>query len=457
MPRRRLASRGAARAAAAAASALAATLTAADVARAQNAEGFYYSEDSALMAGAVTARPADNASLWYNPAGLASVERGRVSANGSVFGLRIRRIPAAVETRVAGAEIELHGDSTDIIAVPNTLGASFRLADGVALGLGLFVTERDVRQAADDVIDEPLPEIEGATLSERVDLQSDVTKYHLGPGIGVRLAPGLRLGASVFVTYRTDVQIAQLAFGFTSPFGNGHDIVQGTVATTLLGLTGAVGFQADLGPHARIGLVARPPELFLHGSSEGAAVAASSESDDTPTSELLIARAVDPESGSSMLAPPRFTAGVVLLPVPSIEIGADVDFTTGLDDEALGISRSPVVNGRAGIRAAVSDRLVLGGGLFTDFSAQSELGEFLGAEDVDWFGGSAGATLRTPLTLADDPERKEGVVLSTTLAVRYAMGIGQARAIIVAEVDELAVRDVVFHDVMPFFGSSILF
>ncbi len=430
----------------------------ADAASAQNTEGFFYSEDAALLAGAVTARPADNASLWYDPAGLAAIERGRVSANGSVFGLRLRHIPAALETRVGGAFVELDSDARDIIAVPNALTVAFQLADGATLGVGLFVTERDVRKSADDVIDEPIPDVEGATLSERVDIQSDITKYHLGPGIGFRLADGLRLGAAVFVTYKTESSIAQLALGFASPVGNGHEIVQGTVSTTLVGLTGSVGLQADLGQHVHLGLTARPPELFLHGSAEGGAVSAQSYTLEAPAlSELQIARAIDPDAGSSMLAPPRFTAGILIVPHRELEIGADVDFATGMDNEAIGISRSPVINARAGVRGMVSPKLILGGGAFTDLSPQSELGGFLGAEVIDWFGGVFGLTLRTPLALADDPEKTEALVLSTTLAVRYALGVGDARAIAIGDVEDLLVRDVVYHDIMPFFGSSILF
>jgi long-subunit fatty acid transport protein len=109
------------------------------------------------MAGAVVARPADNGSLWYNPAGLAAIDRGRVSASGSVFGLRVRHVPAALEARLGGARIALDADSVDVIAVPHALTAAFRLADGVTLGAGLFATQRDVRKSADVAADEPLP------------------------------------------------------------------------------------------------------------------------------------------------------------------------------------------------------------------------------------------------------------------------------------------------------------
>jgi hypothetical protein len=430
----------------------------APAASAQNAEGFFYSEDAALLAGAVTARPGDSGSLWYDPAGLAAIDRGRVSANGSVFGLRLRHIPAALETRLGGASIELDGSSADIIAVPNALAFAFQVTDGVTVGAGLFVTERDVRKSADDAIEVPLPDVDGATLSERIDVQSDVTKYHLGPGVGFRLAPGLRLGVAAFLTYRTESSIAQLALGYASPAGNAHEIIQGTVNTTIIGVTGSVGIQADLGKHVHVGLVARPPELFLHGSSDGGAVGAQSQTlEDPPLSELQVAQAVDPESGSSLVAPPRFTAGVLVSPYRELEIGADVDLTTGMDNPALDISRSLVVNGRAGIRGMVSPRLVLGGGVFTDFSPESSLGGFLGAEVIDWFGGIFGVTLRTPLALADRPDEPEALVLSTTLAARYAIGVGEARAIAIGDVEAQLVRDVVFHDIMPFFGSSILF
>lgn len=96
-------------------------------ASAQNTEPFYYSEDAAKVAGAVVARPGDSAALHYNPAGLASITRGRVSANGSVFGLRVRNFDDAFQTTFGGIDEQLDLRSTDVVSAPNALSASFHL------------------------------------------------------------------------------------------------------------------------------------------------------------------------------------------------------------------------------------------------------------------------------------------------------------------------------------------
>lgn len=179
-------------------------------ARAQNTEPFYYSEDAAKVAGAVVARPGDSAALHYNPAGLASITRGRVSANGSVFGLRVRNFDDAFQTTFGGIDEQLDLRATDVVSAPNALSASFHLGS-VTLSAGLFVTERDVRQASDDLVDAPVPDYPGGLYTKRVEIQRDLTKYHLGTGLGFELAKGVRLGAAVFATYRTAASIAQYA------------------------------------------------------------------------------------------------------------------------------------------------------------------------------------------------------------------------------------------------------
>lgn len=409
------------------------------------------------MAGAVAARPGDTGSLWYDPAGLAAIERGRVSANGSVFGLRVRNVPAAVVSRLGGSDVELDLRSTDVIAVPNALAAAFHLGAGVTIGAGLFVTAHDVRTASGQRLDVPLAETPGGTIGGRIDLQSDLTKYHVGLGLGWAPTGSVRLGIAPFVTYRTDSEILQHALGVETPGGNSLELGQATVSRTLVGLTGAAGLQVDAGPAVTLAVVARPPELFLHGSSDGGEVEAAAQTVDGADALLAVGAATDPDSGTSILAPARFTAAVRWASADAVELAAEVEVATPASNPALGIDDGPTLDVRAGGRVALTEEIAVGLGGFTDLAANRKLGTGLMDEVIDWVGGTVGGTLRTPLALATAPDRKDGIVLSTTIAVRYATGFGVARALVIDEVERRPARDVVYHEILPFFGSSILF
>jgi hypothetical protein len=435
-----------------------ATLGYAAPARAQNTGPFYYSEDAAKVAGAVVARPGDSAAIHYNPAGLASITRGRVSANGSVFGLRVRNFDDAFQTTFGGVDEQLDLRATDVVSAPNALSASFHLGS-VTLSAGLFVTERDVRQASDDLVDAPVPDFPGGLYTKRVEIQRDLTKYHLGTGLGFELAKGVRLGAAVFATYRTAASIAQYALGGTLDGGSLYENLSYNSVETRVGFFGTVGLQADVSDRVHLGLVVRSPEVILHSSDTGGGIYSYANTlPGAADSEFYLLESTGLRAGGTLAVPLSFTLGAMVQPTDALELSAEADLYTGLDNPELALDRQLTVNGRVGVRGRVSKEVVLGGGLFTDLSPATELGAFFTDERVDWFGGTLGITLLTPLALASRPDDEEGIVLSTTLAVRYALGTGQARAFLFGDLeDETPAVDVVYHEVVPFFGSSILF
>lgn len=90
-----------------------------------------------------------------------------------------------------------------------------------------------------------------------------------------------------------------------------------------------------------------------------------------------------------------------------------------------------MINGRAGARFRLTEKLGIGFGVFSDRATPPRLGDNFTDERVDTYGATAGLELRTPLSLTEHAA-PDALVLSTTIALKYAIGFGTVRA---ADVD----------------------
>jgi len=438
---------------------------AAGPAQAQNADPFFFGDAAALSGGAVVASGRDSGALWYNPAGFGGLARSSLSASASTFGLRIRKNPGALRVRVGGDEIVSDLSSADVVSVPNALVVAARLGDGWSIAGGLLITDRVVRAG---VIDEPERRVTTSTgspvaVSQRLDLQEDATSYHAGGAVGHALSSAVRLGASVFVTYRKVSESASYAFFFrdaaTPPNeARGFAVTTTRFGATAIGATGALGVQlAPRGPIS-VGVSLRLPELLLHSDVEGATVVASAAGPGagTVSSEVTYPGAI--RAGGRVVTPARLLGGVAYalgLPESYVEVGLDA--AHGLPASDIASARPVVVNARAGARVQIVPKWVVGGGVFSDRATVRSAAGAAGGERIDYYGLTLGVGKRTPLSLADDPS-PEALVLVTTLSLRAAVGFGESRASILGADDVgPVIEDVLFYDFMPYLGSSIAF
>mgnify|MGYP002381664649 CR=1 FL=1 len=106
-------------------------------AAADNTEPFFYSDDAAMTAGAVSAITRDAGAIWYQPAGLGGIKRGSIDLSGSAFGVRIRSVPNALVTTFPSGTRSVTLDSTDIFSAPHALGFVRHISDTVSIGAGL--------------------------------------------------------------------------------------------------------------------------------------------------------------------------------------------------------------------------------------------------------------------------------------------------------------------------------
>ncbi|MDB4939543.1 MAG: hypothetical protein JWP87_6515 [Labilithrix sp.] len=437
-------------------------------ARADNTEPFFYSDDAAMTGGTVVAPTRDAGAIWYNPAGLGGIRRGQIDLSGSAFGIRIRRVPDALGTNLPGGRQSVTLDSADIFSAPHAIGLVRNVSDSVALGFGFYVTARDVRTSQNQ-LEVSGPSIgnaaETARYRQRLDLAIDETRYHFGPAIGWEIAEGFRIGAALFGTYGKKNGFSQYVIDAEADGDAGPSrldaLVQGRVAFSYFGTQAQVGAQWEPAPGWDLGLLVRSPEFLLTASSEGAGITSSAvvAPGRTPTATFALQGPDISYPAFTIIAPLRSILGVAYHFGPRTWVSAEVDVQAPFSNE--GIEQTTVINGRTGVRFRISDKLGAGFGLFSDRATQARLGDEFTDERVDAYGATAGIELRTPLSLTEHAE-PEALVLSTTLAIKYAIGIGSVRAADIDLVDTTTPVpprsvDVIYHTILPYIGSGILF
>jgi hypothetical protein len=425
------------------------------LARAQNSDHVFFSDDAALTSGAVGAVPGDTGALWYNPAGLGSIHRARVSASGSAFGLRVRQIDDALVTRIGEADSRLDLDSIDFITTPSAVCAIFGVHDRVTLGAGLYVTQRDIRTADDADKGRRVGDDLGSRLDQRIDLASTYSKYHGGLGIGVVAHESFRVGLGLFATYQAGEGTAQYTIGIRNDSAKAVETATLKTDGFAVGFQPAAGLQWDITEDVHLALTARAPDVQIYAAAESVVTGVVALSGSV-ADYVIDDEQTEPE-GLELLAPARFALSAAFDPDPLVWIGLEVDVQTPIKNEFLQIDRQTTVNGRIGARWQINDDIAIGGGAFTDLATDRELGSTVGNARVHYIGGTFGGSLMTPLALVDNP-KKDALVLVTTLAMRYAAGFGHARTLETDGVDvDEKTTDVLFHDVMPYTGSAILF
>ncbi len=431
-------------------------------------EGSYYSDDAAIMAGAVTSWTRDAGAVWYNPAGLGGETRSQLTLNGSLYALKIREIPNALSTHFPGATRAIDLESSDIMSAPHATALVFRLSDRVALGLGIYISERDVR-TAQNTLEFSAARGSGvafdANLRQHIDVASEVTKYNAGPAIGWEVAPHLRIGANSFLTYSKTSNLALFEVDITGVSGTPPPVVFALnnqhVSSNEFGVVGAFGLQWDPSPEWHLGATFRAPEVRLSQSIEGSAIGASSAvvSGVTPSAQLAFLHAREGK-GVGLKVPFRALLSAAHVVSDRVMISVEGDVLPAINDSATNVKTRTVVNARIGLRTSLSEKLVAGIGLFSDRDRQV-LGNSLTDERIDRYGVTAGLQFLAPFTLeTDDGPAPNGLILGTTIALRYAMGLGEVRAL---DYDSVTGRsfsravDVMYHEWTPYIGSAVSF
>lgn len=410
--------------------------------RASNDDSYFLDSDAAMCSGAVVASTSGPGSVWYNPAGLAFVQRSHISLSLSAGAFQLNRFARAVSLEQADGTIDHQAaNGTRVAMVSPGVSYVFKLRR-LTVGGGLFTTRDDAFKLAgasryeDDAG-------HGSFLLTRID--STRTRYHLGGALAIPLAPGLSLGFSLFGVYENIDDQASMVLTSRKQI---EDTLYDTTATLLFrDEASRFGAQASAGityrpvPDWSIGLHIRSPLLLLHESADAISLAQfTAIADPDQNGRGVGATATDysakdrKTADAGLLAPARITVGAAYR-LQRVLLAAELDYlhplraldvrTSSDEEHEWLVNRKTVVNARLGALFAVNDKLELGLGAFTDRSPERALD---GPPDtrLHFYGGTLGMRFFNTLDLAG---RSEGLVFRTTMALRYAAGLGRAGSV----------------------------
>ena len=425
-------------------------IAAPEVARAGNSDEVNAGIDVTLTGGAVVATTYTGAALWYNPAGLARIDKSTFELTGVTFQMQVVRIPGIL-TLSTGEKSE--GKTFNFAVIPQAITFTLKLRRDLKLGVGLF--NSSIRRV---LVTEQVMSAEGTSpeASGTAGQNSRLDFFHASAGVAGQLDTEQELilgGALDFVvaTARIDNTLGVFYDGGTSGF-----VTRGRTETQIgFGLQVKAGFQwAPIDP-VRIGMsVASPSYVF-----------AILERSATTFGQAPPAGTIDmanPQEGGGE-ENRSFRGGWFGVEPGNLRLGiayvakwgwieGDVIASWRLRTPDLGLDLKTVVNGRIGSAFRLSPKFQLGLGLFTDLSQTDMLAIApLATADVNFYGFNVGFLFsnqevhpdRPPATQAapeDEGDKKTGLAIA--IGVRYSFGRGDALGVLLpAQYDPSAITD----------------
>lgn len=386
-------------------------------------DGYALSNDAALRGGAALVFGRDAASVWYNPASAAATQRFRFDASATAYGLRLTRARSALEAEVDGRTVREPGREDQTQVVPTAAAAAFAWPNrnfGLALSFHTPIYS--------DV--ETRLRLVGHSTEGDYDFEQQsnslaiARRHHFGLTLAGEAAGRLRFGATLGALFDKDLSYTHYnaQAGYDPPGPASEIVADREAASRVIGLELALGVQAQLGERVHAGGFLRTPAAVVWLETAGSESTVVSTRD----GEGLTRTNTETDNGLARNVPGWLT------PV-TVATGIGVDLDRGmieLDAEASpskqGIGqlwrRQPVWNVRLGGSWQVAPRWQLGSGLFTDRTTQPSGGLFPTVV-LDRWGTSFAVRHRSGVRLARS-ERVRRIVFATTVAVRYAFGVG---------------------------------
>jgi len=393
---------------------LALTCLAPAVAEAGNREGLVFGPAAATTAGAAAVTATGAEAAVYNPAGLIGA-RNELQIGVSAWSVRSFRAPEAAQV-TADLTRDLRG--TGLVLAPPAMASTMRLAPRVLGGFSVRVEEIDqMRLGIDTTWDDGDRQNRAA-----IDLALVRQTLRGGAAVGVDLDGGWSVGVGLDGVYRTEVGRSRVFLQAVDADG-----VVEVVAVDLDVDDAGIGIEAVAGvlwsnERWSVGATIRGPEVQIASRERGGALLVGAAEDVAVGEFVTVDEGIGIDTGRA--GPIRMRAGVRRTTGRGL-VAASFTLAAPVRDVALGADQDPLWNVQLGGRAQLSDRVALGGGVFTDRSAERDPSYLRGP--VDFYGAAVGLHRRDPISLGAS-ERVDSIVFETTVGLRYAAGFGRMAA-----------------------------
>lgn len=395
-------------------------LLAAGVLPAGNLEKFSLGDDASLHSGAVSALTGEPGAIYYNPAGLALLERDSVDLGVSAYAARYYRVPGLAKVVLPDQSGRLDFEGTSFFSTPAAVAFGWRLSPGMGAGFAVFTRDQLDLLGVFSASFSGNNGAEPYAFEQGVELDFRAKNYLAGLGLGWSATPTLRVGASVFGEYLRQSLMTRFWGDYRelNSYNGGTGLYDTRVTSSFsqrlgvgaYGLRAVAGAQWDLGSGLTLGLVGRSPrftgyqdvtaDILLNGNAAqyGAVVQVHINADG-------VAHPYVWEDLWRVHGGLGWTRG-------RLTLSAEADASDRPEDEG----RGAVWNWKLGAGWKLSERWELGAGAYSDYAWKEKPTQF-GQSDMDYHGGSLGLRWKR--------EIGKGVELSTTLAGHYERGTGE--------------------------------
>jgi hypothetical protein len=411
-------------------------------ARAGNTDEVNAGLDVTLTGGAVVATVYTGAALWYNPAGLARIEKPSLELTGITINMQIIKNPGLL-TIGDPPQATSEGAGFNVSVIPQAITFSLKLKNpNLKLGIGLFnssirrefITEQANSPAGSS------PEVEAyAGRNSRLDF------FHISAGLAGHFGKNRKQKVLFGGAFDLVIASSRVDDSYTILYDKGEaGQLNASQVETLTGF----GFQPKAGlqwvpiPEVRIGLsVAAPTYVFaalrrFANAFSQAPPAGTPFDPDNPNRQL--AEGGEGRGGRGTwwaVEPGTLRFGVAYVGKWGWVEG-DIVYYFRMREPELYLDLRGFVNGRLGSSFRVSKHVKLGLGAFTDFSQVDNLDRLpVATRKIDFFGVHLGFLYSTRevhpdrQTAADD----EGVGVSIAVGVRYSHGRGETLGVLVPD------------------------